>query len=443
MPKKTIQDIKRKKSLSSLIPLKTVSEAEAIKTEAPLENQLEIQPKQKITEKYRLPSRTSLKIKLPRRKWIVWFGVAGAILGILYWMSVILSSVTVRVHQKSLSINFTNEQFTALKNAGGLVHFEIMSISDEVTKDLIFSEPAEISTSARGTVTLYNEYSTTSQKLAIHTRLTSESGKIYTTDSAVTIPGYTKPSGKIVPGQVKVGITASGSGDTYNGTPKYFSILGFKGTTKYTKMYARATTAITGGAKGTFYTLGAAEKGTLIAFTEGTFRATMIKKLEAQVPPEYILYPNAMNFSYNIADADRAPTPQGVAHVEGTLSAVILKKDDLSNAIIHHALPDISDSEFSEIEAQDISTFSFAFSNEKQIIAKDMQAITFTLSGNSSLLWHPDLNILKNNLAGMPKITIADIFARDPGIASATATFYPPWQKYVPNDISKIKIILN
>jgi len=40
------------------------------------------------------------------------------------------------------------------------------------------------------------------------------------------------------------------------------------------------------------------------------------------------------------------------------------------------------------------------------------------------------------------KDNVLAIFRQDPGISSALVKLVPPWQKYIPSDISKINIIL-
>jgi len=375
------------------------------------------------------------------RKSILYLFIISLFLGLGYWGAMAFEKTTIVIQEKHKTFTLDKVSFTASKNIKSPINFEIMIISDTESKDVTLTESQNLSIKAQGIATFYNENSTKPQNLLTKTFISDPEGKTYYTDKAITIPGYKMDGDKIIPGEASVGITAFLPGDAYNGNPTDFTINGFKGTDKFKKIYAKATTPISGGAQGLTYVLGAADKGSLNATAGSAFKTRMMKKVNAEVPPGYILYPDALSFSYTIGGT-QSPTPNAKVNIDGVLSAVILKQSDVSNVVINNVLPDISDKERDEIEVPDISKLSFKFLNQDQAITKDLQSVPFTLTGTINPVWHPDVDGLKFQIIGVSKKSLPSFFKADPGIAEASARLFPPWQKYLPEDPSKINIIV-
>lgn len=395
-----------------------------------------------------LPRRYIGTPQLKNNKRGIWSSVRWIILILLiggggYWMVTYFEKTTIHITEKHQVLSLSNTSFTASKSTAAPLHFEIMIVSDSDSKNMILTESENVSSKAKGIVTLYNEYSTKSQNLAINTQLNDSSGKAYRTDKAVTIPGYKTVSGKIVPGQVSVGVTSVLVGDAYNSTQTDFTIAGFKGTPKFTKLYAKATAPLTGGAQGLVYVLGATEKGSVNATAATTFKTRLLKKVTAEVPKGYILYPDAYTYTYSIVDDAQSPTPNAKIQINGTLSAVLLKESEITDAIIRSTLPAIGESERGEIVVPDVSKAAFSFANHDQLITKDLQTVGFTLTGDLNAVWHPDTEAFKSQLSGIPKANLTTLFKSDPGIAEARAILFPPWRKYLPTDLGKIHIVID
>lgn len=376
-----------------------------------------------------------------RKRFVVLLGLV-LFIGGVYFLCNLLQNANVTIVAKQQSFNLSNTSFAASNDQSAPVHFELMIVSNEEYKDVTLTESQNVSTKAHGEVTFFNENSTKAQNLAIHTFISDSKGKTYQTDKAVSIPGYKTVNGKIVAGQVSVGITAFLAGDTYNGAPSDFTINGFKGTTKFKKIYAKLKTPLTGGVQGLAYALNPNDKGTINAFAQSTFKSNLLKKVDAQVPEGYILYPNALDFSYSTETDTLFPSPKAKVKTSGTVASIILKEKDLSNAIIKNSLPGITDKELGEINIPDISKLTFSFKDSNQSITKDVKSFSFNLSGTANAIWTPDITALQSSIVGVRKADLITIFKSDPGIASASAKIFPPWQSYLPSNTSKIHIHL-
>ena len=376
-----------------------------------------------------------------RKRFLILLLVSIFITGV-YALCERFQNANITIVAKHQSYNLDKIAFNAGSDGSAQIAFELMIVSNEEYKDVTLTQSQDVSIKAKGEITFYNENSTKAQSLAIHTFVSDSAGKTYQTDKAVSIPGYKTVDGKVVPGQVSVGITAFLAGDTYNGAPTDFTINGFKGTAKFQKIYGKLKTPLAGGAQGLVYALNSDDKGSITAFAQSTFKSNLLKKVDAQVPPGYILYPNALNFSYDTETEKLFPDTKAKVKTSGTVSAIILNEKDLSNAIVKTLQPKISDREFKEISIPDMPKLTFNFKDAGQLINKDVKSVSFNLSGAVNAIWTPDITQLQSSVAGVRKADLISIFKSDPGIASATAKIFPPWQSYLPEDSSKIKINL-
>jgi hypothetical protein len=365
--------------------------------------------------------------------------VAGAILIINKYFSY----AHVYVTPKTQAYTLNHESFTATKATNAPLGFEIMIVEGVDKRDATFSEKKDALTKATGTVVIYNAYSTKPQKLLIHTKLVDDEKRIYLTDKAVNVPGYTGAGTKIVPGSVEVGITANGTGPDYNGDPRDFTLVGFAGTAKATKIYARSKTPLSGGQAGVVYMLSPEEKGKASVDASTALYNKLFKKLQAQVPPGYMVYAGSMQFTKKMTDeVFQSPTPVGTVTISGSLSAPIFKESEITEAIVRAAYPNVKADELAEITSPKMQDLVFAYTDAGATISKNTDSIKFNFTGGDTLLWHPLLDVLKGKLAGADKESLNTIFMSDPGIAKARAVFRPPWQKYVPKEIGHIKISL-
>lgn len=132
-----------------------------------------------------------------------------------------------------------------------IVPVKIIEVTSEVTKEYATSgkKSASSSQKAKGTITIYNEFSNTPQPLVATTRFLSDSGKLFRLVSAVTVPGTSKVGEETKPGVIEAEVVADQPGEEYNIEPTKFSIPGFKdnGNEKYNKIYAKSTKAMSGG----------------------------------------------------------------------------------------------------------------------------------------------------------------------------------------------------
>lgn len=100
---------------------------------------------------------------------------------------------------------------------------------------------------ATGKITIYNEYSTETQRMILRTRFESPDGRIYRLAASVIVPGKRIVNQQEIPGQIDAMVIAEEEGPQYNIGPTTFTIPGFKGDPRYEYFLGVSTEAITTG----------------------------------------------------------------------------------------------------------------------------------------------------------------------------------------------------
>jgi len=167
-----------------------------------------------------------------------------------------LISIKVKVKVWPKIDNFTAEEnMTArltLKESDyekGILSGQLVSETKSLEKEFQATGKKNKEEKAKGVIRVYNSYSSAPQVLIAGTRFVSSDGKLFKTTAKQTIAGGKDSGGKLVPGETDVNVEASETGDGYNIGSTTFSIPGFSGTPKYTAIYGKSLSAMTGGAK--------------------------------------------------------------------------------------------------------------------------------------------------------------------------------------------------
>ncbi len=193
---------------------------------------------------------------------------------------------------------------------------------------------------AHGTVTIYNEYSSSPQPLVATTRFLTSDGKLFRLASGVTVPGTSMVNGQAKNGEVEAEITADSSGDDYNIGPATFNIPGFKSSgIKYNKIYAKSVVAMTGGGNGSSESKVIADSD--IASAKSKILTALNNKLEEDMKKngtdDAVILDGALNegdVAYKLSNSagDVANSFQITASAEA--KAILVSQKDLNAAIL-------------------------------------------------------------------------------------------------------------
>jgi hypothetical protein len=437
-----------KKFLEDMVKAKRARHNPVSEIRPKIKEPKEIKEKEKYIEQERIETFTPEEFEPiynpPKNKsrFFLWFVAIFSIIFCFFAISFLFAKATVIISPKTQDVKL-NENLSATKdsNLNGL-SFDLVAIPGQESQTIPATGEKDVSTSATGTVVIFNSFSSASQNLNIATRLQGSNGKIYKTQIKTVVPGMSKGG---TPGQIEVGIYGSVDGADYNSSsPLDFTIIGFKGTPKYSKFAVRSkpNTQITGGFVGKAPDVSPADQTTAVSTMKNFLQTDLLQKATAQIPSGFILFKNAVFLNTDDSNISSVENKDGTATLtlQGTLYGIILNEQELTTKI---ATDNVLKYDGSPVYLPNIKNLVFSLSNPTNASLSDMQNINFTLTGPSTIVWKLDVNKFTNDLLGKSKSNFTQILSQYPNIDSATMTVNPIWKMSVPSQAKDVKVIVN
>jgi hypothetical protein len=447
MEKKLIQDIipNNKKSIR-LIQKDDVRKPDVQKVEQkeilssvqkPIDRSQEFVPKKKIffDDDFE-PEEISKKSHM-----VLWIISIAAVATLLFVFSLIFATATVTITPKTEPI-ILNDTYTinASSSVPGL-HYQVLTVQKTLSQSLTTNGEQAVQKQAIGEATIYNAYSSASQRLINNTRLKTSDGLIYRIRSSVTVPGMTVKSGVQTPGSVQVQIIADLPGDQYNmkvsDLKGDFTIPGFLGTPEYKGFYARLSGDAVGGFIGTAKTVDptvlSAGRQTVI----NTLKTDLIQEIYATTSVQNTLFKD--NYFMQVTDLpDVSDDSQYTISEQATLYAIVFRADELSEFIAKDKIADLGSSTVDVLWNDDVVATTTGITatpwNESSLQLK--------ITGDANAVWTYDAAKIVNEIAGKDKSVLQDILTENVNsLNEIEATIRPEWKTTFPDSVKKITII--
>jgi len=376
-------------------------------------------------------------ISVPKYRHTLWIVAVIAVVFFLFALSYLFSNAEIAIDPKVEEVALNENLSASLDEGASILTFDLVVISGEESKILPATLEKEISQNARGTVVIYNTYSSTTQKLDINTRLEGSNGKIYKTEKALIVPGMKGTT----PGSVEVKVYATEAGEEYNSTPLDFKIFGFKGTAKYEKFYARSKGEITGGFKGLSHVASPEDKTNAVLELKNTLQAKLLQKATDQIPSGFVLFKDAVFLEIDDGANIELLSPSETLPIKlnGTLYGILFEEKQLAKEIAKNKVKEYDDG---EVYISNIKDITFSLTNADAQF-KDMKSINFNLSGSAKIVWKLDTEKLISELLGKKKKDFKQILSAYPNVNSADLSLSPIWNRSIPDKAKDVKIIVN
>lgn len=347
------------------------------------------------------------------------------------------SRVVVTPKQKDIAVEGAFDAQHEAQTPGTL-GFQVMTYSKSLSKILPAKGEEQVDKSASGTIVVYNDYSSTEQRLVKNTRFETSAGLIYRVADSVTVPGQQTAGGKTTPGSVEVTVYADKPGEEYNIGLSDFKIPGFKGDPRYEKFYARSKTPMQGGFSGV---RPAVEEAELTAATEalkGEIATAIKEEAVAQRPEGFYLFNDMMFVDFD----DISLTPKGdsvEATLNGTLHGILFNEAGFASFI---AAQTVAGYDEGPVKIEDVSTLTVALEAPAagETVTWDSEKLKVTVNGTARLVWSFDEAQLKTDLAGRDKAALATILSGYPSIEEAEVILRPFWKQSFPESPSDIAV---
>jgi len=332
-----------------------------------------------------------------------------------------------------VSLAYSNEIFSAQKTGEGELLYSVVKLSGDKGKSVAASGEQDVSRKASGTIVVYND-TTIEQKLIENTRFESAAGKVYRIKSAISIPAKKGTQ----PGSIEVMVYADAAGIEYNAALTDFTVPGLKGSPRYTTLYARSKSPMTGGFVGKERSI--SDNDLLKARSElrAVITEELLGKAQAEVPEDFILFPSLSSVTFeDMPQTAGSDSGSATINLRGHLYGVMFKRIELARALARNkAVLGANDA----VDLNSFESLKLSFSGTPPIDLLPLNKINFKVEGSAKLIWRTDEVALESDLLGRKKSEVASILRNYPTISSADAVLRPFWKRSFPKEADKITI---
>lgn len=362
---------------------------------------------------------------------------------LLFFLSSLFAVATLTITPKNQNISLNDTyNITSDKNvSSSTLHFQVVTITKKLLKNLETDGEQYIERKATGKAMLYNNFSSSAQRLINNTRLQTKDGLIYKIRESVVIPGIKTVNGVKTPGSVEVEIIADIPGDKYNmklsDFKGDFTIPGFAGSTKFTAFYGRLSSDMVGGYIGNIKKV--SDEKLLAGRNElkTNLKEELIKEVYAKNIDQYILFNN--NYYTQCNDLmDDTTEGKYTINEECTINAIVFDKNELSSFIAKNKVPNFDKSKV-DIMWNDNDSVSISGTTAKLWNETNLKAV---FTGPAQVVWDIDEQKILDSIVGQDKSIIGSVIKNNSNyLTEIKAVIRPMWKKTFPTNSRKIKII--
>lgn len=323
---------------------------------------------------------------------------------------------------------------------------EIIETEKMVSQKFSSSEAVVLKNKAKGTIRVYNNYSTYHQPLIAQTRFMSDSGKVFMTPERITVPGKKLESGKWVPGFVDIEVVAAEAGSDYNIPPSTFSIPGLKGDPSYTFFYAKSFEYMEGGSKTEIHRV---TEDDLKKAEETLYEKALLESKNSlinELSEDLILMEDLIKSEivevFPLAEAGQE-LESFMVQVKAKSRGLVFKKSELNQFAEDYVLANLEQG-YKVVPQSLITTYSPVLPGE--ITNKDLEKAGTILNLDLSVKTYSEVNLedLKRQALGKDAIQIErDIIKSFSEVNEVGVKFWPFWVRKAPLNIEDIEINLN
>lgn len=317
-------------------------------------------------------------------------------------------------------------------------------LEDQVTISQEFSSSGEKETGgkSRGTIRVYNNYSSSPQTFVATTRFMSSSGKVFRTPQRVTIPGKKKEDGEWTPGFKDIQVIADKQGKEYNIGPSTFSIPGLAGSPAYTEFYGKSFKPMTGGAQEKIPYITSEDLDKAKQALEKKLKDKSKAKLQKKVQPDLVVFPETLDHQeVDLSSEIEAGTEVDSFSLEGTLQSRALTFNSLEAKELIKEESYSKISEGKEIRPQSITLEwnpeSVNFPSKKDS-GNLIVRVDFSVDTYSKI----DLKHLSSLIQGKSASKAKEFLESKDPISRASIKLKPFWIRDIPSDNQRVQMEL-
>ncbi len=393
----------------------------------------------------RVSRRESTDGKLSRvRTYIFSVVTVVVIIGIGFAATILLSGAEISVTPKSYATTVQANYDAKMKPGVGELGYDLLTLEELGDRQVQATGQEEVSVKATGNITIWNGLGGTSQPLIKNTRFESPAGLVYRISESVVVPGDKKnASGAITPGSVTATVFADGAGASYNMSAGRFTVPGLKDSEHYDKIYAEvATGGIAGGYEGPKFIIDETELSTTKQKLHNELRDTLLARIEKERPNGFVLYKDAITFTYESLPVQRAEGKAVIIKERALLHVPIFNEGSLASFLAKGTYPAYAGE---PVRLENATSLTFTYIESTRADISKLESIQFSLSGPATIIWKFDEKALKRDVMGKPKKELSTVLSKYPAIERGSVDIQPIWKSNFPDTEAEIivKEVLN
>ena len=312
---------------------------------------------------------------------------------------------------------------------------QLVKLNKEISDQFASTGKQEKESKAEGEITIYNEYSASSQRWVQNTRFKAKNGEIFKLKNAITVPGATLEGGRVIaPGIITAGVIADQPGPQYNIEPTDFTMPAFESKPQFVAFYGKSSSPMAGGALSgipfaTKEDLDGAKSALIIKFNKSAEELAGTEAPEGmKVLPRARLEP-----TFDFSAGDPGTDGKFTAKLKANYGVFTFSESDIGGLVEQYIAGKFSDTRESGAESRTIT-----YSDES--LGANNLSLVFTVKVSQVLKGSLDEAKIKNDLAGKNEEEMKEVLRVNEAIESAEFSFRPVWISVAPRDPEKIKI---
>jgi hypothetical protein len=316
---------------------------------------------------------------------------------------------------------------------------QIISVEKEASQEFPATGIKKMEEKAKGIVTIYNEWDSSSQILVKTTRFLSKEGKLFRTIKTVTVPGFSRINGDDIPGTIDVEVIADEPGEDFNIDSTSFTIPGLSGTTKYSSIYGRSKEPMAGGIVGEVKIVSEKDIEEAKNFLAVIFQEKAKNQLKEETPDGLETMENSSHEEIVESNSSAAAGDQAdkfTQFVKVKSSVLAFGEEDLKDFAAKNLIKNAA-------EEREIIGGAMEISYGKAEIDFEAGQMIIPVHIEALAAWKINEDEIKNQILGKNEGEIRNYLQDKNEIKRAKVSFWPFWVKRVPRSANKINLTID
>jgi hypothetical protein len=361
--------------------------------------------------------------------------IAIVALFIFLLLTFVFNSATVTITPRIETVNFNSQNANVtLVNTDTEKMYDIVEIKKQASQLIPKSDTKRVLSKAVGTITVYNNYNTETQKLVKNTRFETPDGKVYRLTTSIVVPGKVGT----VPGHIDVKVSADSVGEDYNISASKFTIPGFKGSPRYSGFYAESNSPMTGGANGERAIVSQDDIDSANTILKTQIEGEVQKEVTAIHKDSYMVATGTVTYEYTDNINDLLSNKTDSYQLSANVKVILIKTAELAHAI---ASSDVSAYKNEDVDLYMTDKISISLAKDQKPTLTS--PVTILLQGTQNILFVSDVKNIQATLVGKSgeQSNFNNLLAPFSGIDSAVSKIFPYWINTFPKNPNKIEVV--